>query len=93
MTVRHIIQCRDQPGFVAPLLTDLPLSFTLQVLGLPLQLLAVVAGQPADRVANPALDLLRRALDLLLGAFIPEFVSHCSFRLIGIQRRAMAIPG
>ena len=47
---------------------DLPLRFAFQIFRLALELLAGVAGQAADRVANLAFRLLAKALGLVLEA-------------------------
>src|SRR5436190_16702344 len=57
-------------------LSDLTLRLPFHLLGLPLQLLARVAGQVASGVADLAADLLRRALDLVLEPIPFEIVCH-----------------
>src|SRR3569832_2204481 len=57
-------------------LADLPLRLPFHLLRLALDLLAGVAGQAADRVADLSADLLRRTLALVLEAVRAEIVCH-----------------
>src|SRR3954466_8588756 len=59
-------------------LPDFPLGLSFHFLGLPLELLARVAGEAANRIPDLATDFLRRALGLVLEAVRAEIVCHGS---------------
>src|SRR5437867_1963101 len=69
------------------LLADLALSLSFQVLGLALELLAAVAGNAADGVANPPFDLVAKPFRLVLETLVGEIVRHDPFLQIGAAPR------
>src|SRR5689334_18747602 len=70
------------------LLPDLALGLALQLLSLPLELLARIARRPPDGVANAALHLVDKPFALILDTVSIQIVSHWSISLVIRAARA-----